>query len=96
MSKKFNLPMQNLKKLIEEVWEDRNLLQNHEYTTAVETVIQSLDRGELRVAEPIGNRWHTHDWIKKAVILYFPIRKMEEIKTGPSGIIIYRKIEMIS
>lgn len=82
MSKVY-LPMQNLKKLIEEVWEDRNLLANHEYTTAIETVIQSLDQGELRVAEPIGNRWHTNDWIKKAVILYFPIRQMEEIKTGP-------------
>ncbi|MDB5151352.1 MAG: 2,3,4,5-tetrahydropyridine-2,6-dicarboxylate N-succinyltransferase, partial [Mucilaginibacter sp.] len=35
------------------------------------------------VAEPIGNRWHTHDWIKKAVILYFPIKQMEEIKVGP-------------
>ncbi|MDB5024589.1 MAG: 2,3,4,5-tetrahydropyridine-2,6-dicarboxylate N-succinyltransferase [Mucilaginibacter sp.] len=75
--------MQNLKKLIEEVWEDRNLLSNHEYTTAIESVIQGLDKGELRVAEPIGNRWHTHDWIKKAVILYFPIRQMEEIKVGP-------------
>src|ERR1700748_3503028 len=75
--------MQNLKKLIEEVWEDRNLLENHEYTAAIETVIQSLDKGELRVAEPIGSRWHTNDWVKKAVILYFPIRNMEEIKTGP-------------
>src|ERR1700743_811988 len=75
--------MQNLKKLIEEVWEDRNLLGNHEYTTAIETVIQGLDKGEMRVAEPVGHRWHTHEWIKKAVILYFPIRKMEEIKTGP-------------
>jgi 2,3,4,5-tetrahydropyridine-2-carboxylate N-succinyltransferase len=75
--------MQNLKKLIEEAWEDRGLLDNHEYTTAVETVIQRLDKGELRVAEPIGSRWHTNDWIKKAVILYFPIRKMEEITAGP-------------
>ena len=52
--------MQNLKKLIEEVWEDRNLLGNHEYTAAIETVIQGLDSGEMRVAEPVGNRWHTH------------------------------------
>ncbi len=75
--------MQNLKKLIEEAWEDRNLLDNSEYITAVETVIARLDKGELRVAEPIGNRWHTNDWIKKAVILYFPIRKMVEIEVGP-------------
>ncbi|HTH82026.1 MAG TPA: hypothetical protein VL490_03775, partial [Mucilaginibacter sp.] len=66
--------MQNLKKLIEEAWEDRTLLGNHDYTTAIETVIQRLDRGEMRVAELVGHRWHTHDWVKKAVILYFPIR----------------------
>ncbi|MDB5137986.1 MAG: 2,3,4,5-tetrahydropyridine-2,6-dicarboxylate N-succinyltransferase [Mucilaginibacter sp.] len=72
-----------LKKLIEEVWEDRNLLINNEYITAIETVIERLDKGELRVAEPIGSRWHTHDWIKKAVILYFPTRNMDEIKVGP-------------
>ena len=57
--------MQNLKKLIEEVWEDRTLLSNHDYTTAIETVIQRLDSGELRVAEPVAHRWHTNDWVKK-------------------------------
>src|SRR6202012_3596694 len=61
----------------------RGWLDNHEYTTAVETVIQRLTRGELRVAEPIGSRWHTNEWIKKAVILYFPIRQMKEISVGP-------------
>jgi 2,3,4,5-tetrahydropyridine-2,6-dicarboxylate N-succinyltransferase len=75
--------VQNLKKLIEEAWEDRNLLANREYTTAIETVIQNLDQGEMRVSEPVGNRWHTHEWIKKAVILYFPIREMKEIEVGP-------------
>jgi 2,3,4,5-tetrahydropyridine-2-carboxylate N-succinyltransferase len=75
--------MQEIKKLIEQAWEDRNLLANNEYITAVETVIERLDKGEIRVAEPIGNRWHTNDWIKKAVILYFPIRHMEEIEVGP-------------
>jgi 2,3,4,5-tetrahydropyridine-2,6-dicarboxylate N-succinyltransferase len=73
----------DLKKLIEEAWEDRNLLGNNEYINAIETVIERLDKGELRVAEPIGSRWHTNDWIKKAVILYFPTRSMEEIKAGP-------------
>ena len=75
--------MQELQKLIELAWEDRNLLAYNEYTNAIETVIERLDKGELRVAEPIGSRWHTNDWIKKAVILYFPIRTMEEIKVGP-------------
>ena len=72
-----------LQQKIEAAWDNRQLLSNKEYTDAIETVIQKLDLGEIRVAEPIGNRWHVNDWIKKAVILYFPIRQMEEIKVGP-------------
>ena len=72
-----------LQQKIEAAWEDRQLLSYKEYTEAIEIVIQKLDLGEIRVAEPIGNRWHVNDWIKKAVILYFPIRQMEEIEVGP-------------
>ena len=72
-----------LKKKVEEVWDDRNLLNFKEYADTIENVILLLDKGEIRVAEPIGTRWHVNDWIKKAVILYFPIRQMEEIKVGP-------------
>ena len=75
--------MQDLKKLIEDAWDDRNLLNYNEYTTAIETVIERLDKGEIRVAEPIGSRWHVNEWIKKAVVLYFPTREMSEIKVGP-------------
>jgi 2,3,4,5-tetrahydropyridine-2-carboxylate N-succinyltransferase len=75
--------MQHLKKLIEDAWEDRNLLTFKEYIDAIETVIDHLDKGEIRVAERIGTRWHVNDWVKKAVILYFPTRAMEEIKVGP-------------
>ena len=75
--------IKELKKLIEDAWENRQFLEYKEYQEAVETVIQQLDRGELRVAEPIGSRWHVNEWIKKAVILYFPIRQMEVIETGP-------------
>jgi 2,3,4,5-tetrahydropyridine-2-carboxylate N-succinyltransferase len=75
--------MQDLKKLIEDAWADRTLLTFIEYIDAVETVIERLDKGEMRVAEKIGSRWHVNDWIKKAVILYFPIMNMEEIKVGP-------------
>lgn len=72
-----------LKKKIEDAWDDRTLITFKEYTDAIETVIFKLDKGEIRVAEPIGDRWHVNDWIKKAVILYFPIRSMEEIEVGP-------------
>jgi 2,3,4,5-tetrahydropyridine-2-carboxylate N-succinyltransferase len=71
------------KKAVEEAWEDRNLLNFKEYKDVIERIIQRLDRGEIRVAEKIGNIWHVNDWIKKAVIMYFPIREMEEIKVGP-------------
>jgi 2,3,4,5-tetrahydropyridine-2-carboxylate N-succinyltransferase len=75
--------MQDLKKLIEDAWVDRNLLNFKEYTEAIEVVIARLDKGEFRVAEKIGNRWHVNEWMKKAVILYFPIMEMKEIKVGP-------------
>jgi 2,3,4,5-tetrahydropyridine-2-carboxylate N-succinyltransferase len=69
--------MIDLKKMIEDAWDNRTLLSENDY------IIDRLDKGEIRVAELIGTRWHTNDWIKKAVILYFPTRAMEEIKTGP-------------
>ena len=75
--------MPDLKKFIEDAWEDRSLLNYKEYASAIETVIERLDSGEIRVAELIGTRWHVNDWIKKAVILYFPTRVMEEITVGP-------------
>lgn len=72
-----------LKKLIEAAWEDRALLNYKEYQNAVEEVILLLDKGELRVAQPIAGRWHVNDWIKKAVVLYFPIREMSVTEVGP-------------
>ena len=77
------MELHNLQKLIEDAWEDRQLLDYKEHTEAIRAVIKMLDEGELRVAEPIGSRWHVNDWVKKAVILYFPIREMKEIDNGP-------------
>ena len=72
-----------LKKLVEDAWEDRTLLTFREHRQAIEEIIDNLDKGTIRVAEQIAGRWHVNDWIKKAVILYFPIREMEEIEVGP-------------
>jgi 2,3,4,5-tetrahydropyridine-2-carboxylate N-succinyltransferase len=72
-----------LQKLVEDAWENRQYLAYKEYQEAIETVVQKLDEGSLRVAEPLGTLWHVNDWIKKAVILYFPIRQMEEQVVGP-------------
>jgi len=72
-----------LKQLIEKTWEDRSLLQSTESQQAIRAVVEKLDKGELRVAEPIANGWQVNEWVKKAVILYFPIQKMETIEVGP-------------
>ena len=73
----------NLENIINDTWEDRSLLKETNSIKAIEKVIDLLDSGEIRVAEKINDNWTTHEWIKKAVVLYFPIRKMETIETGP-------------
>ena len=70
--------------LIEQAWENRELLKDLSVQKTIEEVIEQLDKGKLRVAEPLVNgNWQVNEWIKKAVILYFPIRKMETIEVGP-------------
>jgi 2,3,4,5-tetrahydropyridine-2-carboxylate N-succinyltransferase len=73
----------NLQHIIEAAWEDRSLLSANETQDAINEVIELLDKGKLRVAEPTPTGWKVNDWVKKAVILYFPIRKMETIEIGP-------------
>lgn len=72
-----------MRELIEKAWEDRSLLQDASVQKTIREVIEQLDKGILRVAEPEGNEWKVNDWVKKAVILYFPIQKMETIEVGP-------------
>lgn len=72
-----------MKELIEKAWLDRALLQEKEVQQVIREVIEQLDKGVLRVAEPAGVEWKVNEWIKKAVILYFPIQKMETIEVGP-------------
>lgn len=72
-----------MKNIIEAIWEDRSLLKEEKNTSVIKEVIEKLDKGELRVAEPTSTGWKVNEWIKKAVILYFPIQKMRTIKVGP-------------
>ena len=72
-----------LRAIIENAWNDRTLLQNEETKAAICNIIEQLNNGEIRVAEPSGDEWIVNEWVKKAVILYFPIRKMETIQSGP-------------
>jgi 2,3,4,5-tetrahydropyridine-2-carboxylate N-succinyltransferase len=74
--------MQQLKSIIEQAWEDRSLLQKVETQSAIRQVIEMLDKGQIRVAEPVLESWQVNEWVKKAVILYFPIQKMEKMQSG--------------
>ncbi|MDX2133392.1 MAG: 2,3,4,5-tetrahydropyridine-2,6-dicarboxylate N-succinyltransferase [Saprospiraceae bacterium] len=76
--------MKTMKNTIEAAWNDRALLQDPGVQTVIRDVVAQLDAGVLRVAEPDAEgAWITHDWIKKAVILYFPIQAMQTIEVGP-------------
>jgi 2,3,4,5-tetrahydropyridine-2-carboxylate N-succinyltransferase len=69
--------------LIEEAWENREKLAMPETRKAIEEVIGLMDKGKIRVAEPADGGWIVNEWVKKAVILYFPIREMKVTEVGP-------------
>lgn len=72
-----------IRNIIEQAWENREMLKGGETREAIAKVIELLDKGQLRTAEPTTNGWQVNEWVKKAVILYFPTQKMETIKVGP-------------
>ena len=75
--------MTELRDIIEQAWENRALLKEEKTTTAIRKVVDLLDKGELRVAEPTNDGWKVNEWVKKGVVLYFPIQTMETIEVGP-------------
>lgn len=82
--------MEKIKNIIEMAWKDNELLKDASTCDAISKIISKIDKGELRVAEPIISKnsndiasWKVNEWVKKAVILYFPIRKMEKVEVGP-------------
>ncbi|MCE3007846.1 MAG: 2,3,4,5-tetrahydropyridine-2,6-dicarboxylate N-succinyltransferase [Bacteroidetes bacterium] len=80
------LALDVLKAQIQAVWADRSLLEQPEYRQAIEAVVEALDKGLLRTAQPVPDTekgWQVNDWVKQAVILYFPIRQMETLECPP-------------
>lgn len=75
--------MTSLQQTIENIWENREMLEQEENKKIIREVVKQLDLGELRVAEPTENGWQVNEWVKKAVVMYFPIQKMETIEVGP-------------
>ncbi len=74
--------MKQLIQNIEKAWEDRSLLTNEVTIESIRNVIDLLDAGTLRVAEPTDTGWQVNEWVKKAVVMYFPIQKMETLEAG--------------
>ena len=74
--------MNDLRQIIENAWDHRDQLTEPKVQDAIRRVIDLLDVGELRVAEPVNDGWQVNEWVKKAVVLYFPIQKMETMEVG--------------
>lgn len=74
--------MINLQSIIEKAWENRELLKDETTLKTIREVIALLDAGTLRVAQPTADGWQVNEWVKKAVVLYFPIQKMETWEAG--------------
>ncbi len=76
--------MEEIKNRITAAWDNRDLLKETDTQKAIHSLIDLLDQGAVRVAEPDGEGgWKVNDWVKKGVVLYFPIAKMETIEVGP-------------
>lgn len=75
--------MEDIKQHVEDFWNDRSLSNSSAHQEAVRETVAMLDAGHIRAASPEGSAWITHEWVKKAVLLYFPIQKMETIEVGP-------------
>lgn len=84
--------MEILKKWIEDAWENRGLLKDEKVNEFIASVIELLDQGRIRVAEKTNGKWLTHEWVKKAILLYFATRPMEEMASGP--MVFYDKIPL--
>lgn len=75
--------MNKWEQIIENAWQNRDLLKDNEATDCINAIIHNIDKGRLRIAEPSKNGWQINNWVKKAIILYFTIRKMESLEIGP-------------
>lgn len=74
--------MEAIRQIIEKAWDNRELLKDETTQNTIRKVVGLLDSGSLRVAEPTEDGWQVNEWVKKAVVLYFPIQKMETLEAG--------------
>jgi 2,3,4,5-tetrahydropyridine-2-carboxylate N-succinyltransferase len=77
------LKKMEFKTTIEAAWQDRGLLKDAKYSDAVRAVIEEVDKGRLRVAEPQGDQWVVNEWVKQAILMYFSIQQMQTWEIAP-------------
>jgi len=75
--------IESLRNLIEAAWHDRRLLEAEETRAAIFKAVDMLDKGTVRIASKTDGQWQVNEWLKKAVVLYFPIMEMSLIEVGP-------------
>ena len=78
-----NLKIMEIQDTINEVWNDRSLLKQDAYSNAIKLVIEEVDKGRLRVAEPQGDTWVVNEWVKQAILMYFAIQPMQTWELAP-------------
>ncbi len=71
-----------IREIVENTWENKEMLRSEMSKNAIRKVLEMLDKGELRIAEPLATGWKVNEWVKKAVIMYFPISEMKKIEVG--------------
>ena len=77
--------------IVEQAWSDRAMLQNEDVKEAIRRVVEAVDKGVLRCAEPIdleNSKWQVNEWVKKAIIMYFPIQTMRTMQAGELPLIL--------
>ena len=77
-----NSDMDHLRNLIEAAWDQRELLKETDTQRAIRETVDLIDSGQLRCASPGPDGWAINTWVKKAVVLYFPIQKMRTYEVG--------------
>ncbi len=77
------IKVMELKTLIQEVWDNRELLKSEKYVAGIRQVIEEVDKGKLRTAEPVRDSWQVNEWVKQAILLYFGIQQMETYTLPP-------------
>jgi 2,3,4,5-tetrahydropyridine-2-carboxylate N-succinyltransferase len=83
LSDYFRSKYHKMKEMISEAWSNRELLKEKKYTDAIKNVIEELDKGKLRVASPVEDKWQVNEWVKQAILLYFAIQPMQTWSTEP-------------